>query len=271
MADKGWIKLYRQVQDCWIWNDKPYNYGAAWVDMLLMANHKDKKIMFDKKPTTVKSGTFITSSRKLAERWGWSRGKLKRFLDELESDQMIIQNVTTKRTTISIVNYGVFQETQTTDSTTDSTTRSTTDGPVIEPLADTNKNDKELKNVKNERNNNNPPTPLKNKPESQRELFDRLCEGRNISGPLKECLHDWITYKSERKEVYKEQGMKSFISQMEKNESKYGSSALIDCIEQCMGRNYKGIITDLIVKDKTPKQPKGQMSDEEFINMWRNA
>lgn len=132
-----------------MWEDKPFNQGAAWVDMLLMANHKDKKIMFDKRPLIVKSGTFITSSRKLSDKWGWSRGKVDRFLKTLQDEEMIIVDVNTKRTAITIVNYRVYQDSQTTDSTTDSTT----DEPLTEPLTDTNKNDKNVKNEKNEKKN----------------------------------------------------------------------------------------------------------------------
>ena len=50
MADKGWIKVHRQLQECWIWldNDK-FTKGQAWVDLLLFANHRDTKIPVDGK------------------------------------------------------------------------------------------------------------------------------------------------------------------------------------------------------------------------------
>lgn len=149
---KGWIKLHRQIQDCYLWEDRPFNQGAAWVGMLLTANHKDAKIIFDKKPLLVQAGSFITSSRKLSDKWGWSRGRVDRFLKTLQEEQMILLDVNTKRTLITIVNYSKFQISQTTDDTTDSTTNEPQVVPQIKPLTDTNKNDKELKNVKNEKN-----------------------------------------------------------------------------------------------------------------------
>ena len=113
--NNGWIKLHRQLQDCYLWEDKPFNQGCAWVDLLLMANHKDTTIMFDGKPMHVGMGSFVTSTRKLSERWGWSRGKITRFLVSLKNEGMIEYEVNTKRTAITIVNYSKFQDTQTTD------------------------------------------------------------------------------------------------------------------------------------------------------------
>lgn len=83
------------------------------------------------------------------------------------------------------------------------------------------------------------------------DMFNRLSEDKQLSEPLKDKLREWMQYKKERKEGYKETGLKSFLTQMEKHEQRYGSSALIDCIDLCMARNYKGIITDLIDKPKS--------------------
>ena len=119
---KGWIKLHRSIQDCFLWDEKPFDLCRAWIDLLLLANHEDKRILFDGSVVTVKAGCFITSELKLSERWGWSRGKTDRFLKMLESEEMIELDVSKKRTSITIVNYCKFQDAQTTDSTTDDTT-----------------------------------------------------------------------------------------------------------------------------------------------------
>ena len=74
--DKGYIKLYRSVRDNWIWDAGPYDRAHAWIDILLSASHCDTKMMFDGNLVTVKRGTYITSIRKLAVKWGWSRDKV---------------------------------------------------------------------------------------------------------------------------------------------------------------------------------------------------
>ena len=106
-TDKGYIKLYRDVRDHWIWNDA--EYLKAWIDLLMMVNHDDKQILFDKKLVTVRRGSRITSIRSLSTRWGWSRGRVSRFLDMLERDRMIATKRDTKKTLINVINYGFYQ------------------------------------------------------------------------------------------------------------------------------------------------------------------
>ncbi len=108
-ANKGWISLYRSIQDHWLWQEKPFSKAQAWLDLLLSANHQDKKIVFDSNLVEVKRGEFITSIRKLCERWGWSNSKVKKFLETLQLDGMITYKSDTKKTTINIVNYNVYQ------------------------------------------------------------------------------------------------------------------------------------------------------------------
>jgi hypothetical protein len=60
-------------------------------------------------------------SESLAERWGWSRGKVKRFSDGLENDMQIVQQKNNITTIISIVNYDSYQANSTTDYTANST------------------------------------------------------------------------------------------------------------------------------------------------------
>lgn len=146
--NKGWIKLHRKILDCWFWDEKPYDRARAWVDLLLLANHDDKKISFDGKPITIKRGQYLTSILKLSDRWGWSRNKTKRFLDALECDGMITTDRTNKRTLVNVVNYGIYQDSETTDEPTDEPTDGqqkdngrTTD----EPQTRMNKNDKNEK------------------------------------------------------------------------------------------------------------------------------
>lgn len=118
-SDRGYIKIYRDLWDHWVWRDKPYSMGQAWIDLIMMANHEDKKLLFDGQMITIKRGSVVTSERKLAERWGWSRSKVHRFLNLFESEKMVCVNRTNKRTTISIVNYNNYQDSRATERTTE--------------------------------------------------------------------------------------------------------------------------------------------------------
>lgn len=108
--DKGYIKLYRSVRDNWIWDAGPYDRAHAWIDILLSASHCDTKMMFDGNITTVKRGTFITSIRKLSVKWGWSRDKVAKFLDELQKDGMITRDSNSFRTLLTVEKYSVYQD-----------------------------------------------------------------------------------------------------------------------------------------------------------------
>ncbi|MDK0718742.1 hypothetical protein P7A74_11990 [Clostridium perfringens] len=114
---EGWLKLYRSIQNHWLWEDKPFSRGQAFVDLLLMANHKDNKILFNGELIEVKRGSRITSLRQLSEAWGWSTKKTKKFLELLEKDSMITVKSDNKKTLVTIENYGVYQEVGNTEET----------------------------------------------------------------------------------------------------------------------------------------------------------
>ena len=145
--DKGWIKLNRKIQDHWIWSD--HELAFAWIDLLLMVNHEERKVLVDGVPKKIKRGQTLTSIKKLAARWGWSRNKVYRFLRSLEQDNMVTRDGTPNGTTLSIVNWGKFQGKWNTNGTTNETTDGTSDGTTdgTPDGTQTRKN----KNVKNDK------------------------------------------------------------------------------------------------------------------------
>lgn len=117
---KGWICVHRSIQDNDIWDDdEPFDRRSAWIDLLLLANHKDKNIIFNGHPLTVKRGTFITSVRKLSEKWKWSNDRTLRYLRLLEQLNMITRDSNNSRTLISIVKYDFFQDMPNSDKDSD--------------------------------------------------------------------------------------------------------------------------------------------------------
>lgn len=70
---------------------------------------------------------------------------------------------------------------------------------------------------------------------------------------LKKKIEEWLIYKEERKEIYKETGMKSLLKQMENNCKEYGDEKVIALIDECMANNWKGIIWEKL-KDKPKKE-----------------
>ncbi len=111
----GWIKLHRKINECWIWEEKPFDKARAWIDLLLLANHSDKKLLFNGNAVTVKKGQYLTSIRKLSDRWGWSYDKVSRFIKVLVSEDMLQKESDSSRTLLTIVNYEVYQDVPNTD------------------------------------------------------------------------------------------------------------------------------------------------------------
>ncbi|MBM7835921.1 hypothetical protein [Clostridium sardiniense] len=113
----GWQKVYRDITSHWLWEDKPFSRGQAFIDLLLMVNHQDKKILFNGDLIEVRRGSKITSLRKLSEEWGWSTKKTKKFLELLEKDNMITVKSDNKKTLITIENYSLYQDSGNTEET----------------------------------------------------------------------------------------------------------------------------------------------------------
>ena len=104
---KGWIKLHRKLTDNWIWND-PDKF-RAWIDILLMVNHEDREIEFNGSVITIHAGQKLTSLKKLADRWGWTRNRVDRFLGTLSETGMVTTNRTPNGTVLTVVNWDVYQ------------------------------------------------------------------------------------------------------------------------------------------------------------------
>lgn len=107
--EKGYILLYRDISANWIWEDKPFSKGQAFIDLILRANHNDNNVLFGNQIIEVKRGEFITSIAKLSDVWGWSRHKTKSFLNLLADNQMISHKTDNKKTAVKVLNYDVYQ------------------------------------------------------------------------------------------------------------------------------------------------------------------
>ena len=115
--EHGWIKIHRDLKDHWIFANA--EYLKAWIDLLMMANHKTKKWLVQDQMVLIKRGELITSLAELAKQWGWSRGKVRRYITMLENDTMVVRKSTHLWTHLTICNYGTYQDLRPTDSTTD--------------------------------------------------------------------------------------------------------------------------------------------------------
>lgn len=97
------------------------------------------------------------------------------------------------------------------------------------------------------------------KKENTHSLFKRLLPDYIFSELLATKISEWIQYKVERKESYKEQGMKSLLRQLENKSMEYGEQAICNLIDECMANNWKGIIFDRLSKPQKATEQKGRL------------
>ena len=87
------------------------------------------------------------------------------------------------------------------------------------------------------------PAPLPPKV-SARTIFNACLMAYPISNDLQAAMETWLKYKTERRESYKEQGLRALMKKASQSEQEYGTSAVIDVIEASMANRYQGITWD---------------------------
>jgi hypothetical protein len=106
----GWIKLHRQIIENDLYFAEPFTRMQAWIDLLLIANHKESFFYIRGNKIVVGRGQIGMGAESLAKRWKWSRGKVERFLKQLENDHQIEQQKSFITTIISVCNYEEYQQ-----------------------------------------------------------------------------------------------------------------------------------------------------------------
>lgn len=123
--------------------------------------------------------------------------------------------------------------------------------------ANKNREEKEKREIKNrdirESGSSAPTTTAEKKPKRKTsptvtdDKATEMMEPMNISEPLREKVLEWLQYKREIGNTYKETGFKSLLKQVEQAEQKHGASAVMNQIDLAMSRSWQGMYLDKIV------------------------
>lgn len=101
------------------------------------------------------------------------------------------------------------------------------------------------------------PEPKKKESKSKREttvqIFERLAPEYDLPDMITDKMVEWCMYKTERKEPYKEQGMKALLRRVEKNVKQYGEERICELIDTCMSSNWVGIIWKILEEEQQKK------------------
>ena len=268
---QGWICLHRKIRECdLIWDDKPFSRGQAWIDLLIQVNHEDKEVMFNARGMIIKRGQKLTSIRKLGEEWGWSRTKTKLFLDELKRAGMIDYFSDTKKTVVTVINYGIYQDMDKTKEPQKSHRKATE-----KPQKDTNNNDN---NINNEKQINTPLPPTggtefsnydyekhSNVENAKYILNNKMYKNFNYlieHKELWEVIKEWMEYKDKRTphkthHYHTEIGITKLLSQFISAHKEYGIETVRTVVNDSIAAEYSGIVWDWLEKRKKINQKTG--------------
>jgi len=147
----GWIALHRGLLDSELWTSEPFTRGQAWVDLIMLANHKEGFFRKRGVRVDVKRGQVGHSKLALGDRWSWSRGKVSRYLNELEKYGNIVQQKSKLTTLITIAKYEHYQGRQDIKQDNRRTSNRTTDGHQTDINNNDNNDNNENKKEKNSR------------------------------------------------------------------------------------------------------------------------
>lgn len=108
----GFFAIDRELltHELWLDDEEPFCKRCAWVDLIGLANHSDTKLMVRGKVIEAKRGEVNRSFRWLADRWGWSVNKVRRFIEFLEAEHMVEHKTEHGETVLTLCNYCVWQD-----------------------------------------------------------------------------------------------------------------------------------------------------------------
>jgi len=111
MSERGVFAVDRGIWDHPVLNSKdPLSRREAWLWMLSEAAWKPRKVSIDGKTVTLERGQMAHSVRFMADKWGWSKSAVVRFLDRCKTETMIETQSGTGQNIITICNYDDYQK-----------------------------------------------------------------------------------------------------------------------------------------------------------------
>lgn len=271
MAGKGWISVHRKIQSHWVWDSsEPFDKRSAWIDILLLVNHKKNKFLLGNELVEVDKGEKITSERKLAKRWHWSRTKVRNFLELLKKDEMIeFERKPHKRTRLKVLNYGDYQGSGNQQKTSKKPQKNQS-STSKEPVKNLNNNDNNELIMKNNDNNISLESKIgeiyNSLSENKRQLFHAyidLYRQENKSKEITESKHHRLL--AELFKIYKKMKFDFDGNEYKLNEKVFESGVSEIIKKEVANLNYckKVWISELERSKNSGEQVSGNYSDEE--------
>lgn len=143
MENQGWIKIHRKILDT-SFSSKP---TIAWlfIVLLIKANHKENKFMFNKEEIIIKPGQLLTGRVELSKITGLTVMQVRYGLECLKVTNVLTIKTTNKFSVITILKYEQYQNINQQSNQPVTNKQPTSNQPVT-----TNNNVKNVNNIENE-------------------------------------------------------------------------------------------------------------------------
>lgn len=146
MTENGWIKCYRSILENPVCT-KSTAHLAVWIFLCCKVSTKRYKTIFKGEEFFLKPGQLITSRKSISECFSdLNESKVQRILKDLENAHQIEQQTTSKNRLITLINWDKYQKSEQHFEQQVNNKRTTSEQQV-----NTNKNIKNIENIKNER------------------------------------------------------------------------------------------------------------------------
>lgn len=89
--------------------DKPLGRLHAWLDLVRRAATKDTTVTFLGLLQNVSAGQCVVSKRHLAERWGWTRPRVDRFIEQLSNKGELFVATVPPQTLLTFRNLALYK------------------------------------------------------------------------------------------------------------------------------------------------------------------
>lgn len=123
---------------------KDINTCHLALHLILKANHKNNKIIWNNQEIEIKRGQLVTGRKQLAEETGLTPQSARTSLKKLKNCKFLTSTSTNKFSLITILNYEFYQS----QATSTSTNRATSKQPASNQQLTTNNNDKNVRMIR---------------------------------------------------------------------------------------------------------------------------
>jgi hypothetical protein len=105
----GYYRVHRKWMNNPVFKQEPFTECQAWIWLIEEVAFQPRRVRSGDTVIELERGQLSHSLRFMAEAWGWSKSRVGRFVDRLQSETMVGTDTGTGQLVITLCNYEKFQ------------------------------------------------------------------------------------------------------------------------------------------------------------------